>query len=254
MNKLRVAIVEDEELVAEELKQMLLELRPEIEIAAHLESVSESTKWLSENSVDLLFLDIHLGDGNSFSIFEKIELNTPVVFTTAYDEYAIQAFKLNSIDFLLKPVDTDDLQQALDRVDAMRNAFDVPKEEEEKSRFQLPQSYRKRFLISGGNKMKSISIDEIAYFRAEGKYLYLIDKQGNSSLVDNSLKELENQLNPELFYRINRKMILHYDCINEVIAFSKNRKKVIISPAPSDPLETIVSQERTRDFMQWLNQ
>lgn len=251
---MRIAIVEDEELVAEELKQMLVELRPDIQIVAHLDSLSKSIKWLSENSVDLLFLDIHLGDGNSFSIFEKIELNTPVIFTTAYDEYAIQAFKVNSIDFLLKPIDTEDLEKALNKVTSMRDALEQKEDKAQKPLFPFTQNYRKRFLISGGNKMKSIATDEVAYFRAEGKYLYLIDKQGNNNLIDSSLKELEQQLNPENFYRINRKMILNYDAVREVIAFSKNRKKVIISPAPSDPLETIVSQERTRDFMQWLNQ
>jgi len=110
---MRVAIVEDEELVAEELKQMLLQLNRNIEIVAHLDSLANAITWLSDNTVDLLFLDIHLGDGNSFSIFEKIELNTPVIFTTAYDEYAIQAFKVNSIDFLLKPIDMIDLESSL---------------------------------------------------------------------------------------------------------------------------------------------
>ncbi len=252
---MRVAIVEDEELVAEELKHMLQELDRDIEIAVQLDSVAKAISWLSSNSVDLLFLDIHLGDGNSFSIFERIELNTPVIFTTAYDEYAIQAFKLNSIDFLLKPIDSVDLENALKKVDSMRDAF----ESEEKKlpsthRFQLPQSYRKRFLISGSNKMKSISAKDVAYFRAEGKYLYLIDHSGSNYLLDNSLKELESQLNPEHFYRINRKMIVNYEAIQEVISFSKNRKKVIVNPAQDDPLETIVSLERTREFMHWLNQ
>lgn len=249
---MKVAIVEDEDLVAEELKSMLSDLAPQLTIEAHLDSVSSAVAWLQENTVDLLFLDINLGDGNSFSIFEQVDINTPVIFTTAYDEYAMQAFEVNSIDFLLKPIDEEDLKSALQKVEDMRQAFIQEPTPETQTVNQRP--FKKRFLSVGSKKMRSISEKDIAYFRAEGKHLSIIDTENKTHLLESTLKELETQLDPDVFFRINRRMIINYNAIESVISFSKNRKKVMIIPSPTDPLESIISQDRTKSFLTWLDQ
>ncbi|MEQ6120562.1 LytTR family DNA-binding domain-containing protein [Reichenbachiella sp. MALMAid0571] len=249
----RVLIIEDEFYAAQKLIRQLQNIDPEVEILDTLDSVDESIDWLKNHSADLIFLDIHLGDDQSFKIFEKIKIKTPIIFTTAYDQYAIKAFKLNSIDYLLKPVNKKELQQALKKFheqNLQSQAFDY------KALLTSLQSgeslnYQKRFLVYYGDKVKSISNESIAYFFAEGKYAYLVGDDGKEYIVDYTLEKLDNMLDPEKFFRINRQYIISINSIKEMITYTKGRLKIELKPETKK--EAIVSIERASEFKKWLN-
>ncbi|MEQ9287422.1 MAG: LytTR family DNA-binding domain-containing protein [Cyclobacteriaceae bacterium] len=247
----RVLIIEDEFYAAQKLIRQLKNIDPEIEILDTLDSVTESVKWLRQHTADLIFLDIHLGDGQSFKIFEKIQTKTPIIFTTAYDQYAIRAFKLNSIDYLLKPVNKKELQDALTKYhDQKVLEFDY---KSLLATFQNGSSshYQKRFMVFYGDRAKSIPVEDIAYFFAEGKYAYLVSRGGKEFIVDHTLEKLEGLLSPEVFFRINRQFIISIDSISDMIAYTKGRLKIELDPPGKK--EAIVSIEKASDFKKWLN-
>lgn len=249
----KVLIVEDEHLAAQKLIRQLHNIAPETEVLAVIDSVGEATDWLKKNEADLIFLDIHLGDDSSFKIFEKVRIKTPIIFTTAYDQYAIRAFKLNSIDYLLKPVNKQELREALEKFHDIRPK---PQETDYQSLLKSLQmeeepSYQKRFMVYRGDRVKSIPTSSIAYFFAEGKYVYLLTGDGTEFMVDYTLEKLESLLNPEDFFRINRQFIIHIDAISDMISYTKGRLNVILNPASKK--EAIVSIERASDFKKWLN-
>ena len=253
-----VAIVEDERLAARELEKNLLSLRPgEINIKVKLENVSQAVAWFSENQVDLIFMDVHLGDGNSFSIFEQIKLKTPVIFTTAYDQYAIQAFKQCSIDYLLKPIDEEDLELALNKYDEM---FAKPKSLDIEALQNSLQSiiggnnYQERFMVSRGERILSMDLDQVSYFMADGKACYLFSKDGTRYLFDGTLANLEKKLDPNIFFRINRKFIVSYSSIIDMSYYSKTRIKLNLNPTCEEAMDAIVSQDKSAEFKKWLNQ
>ena len=240
-------LIEDEPLAARELEQILKEIEPELQVVARLESVRESIKWLKENQVDLIFSDIHLGDGNCFEIFRQVTIKNPVIFITAYDEYTFQAFKNQGIDYILKPFDREDILQALEKV----KQWFVQKQT---TVFYTGNSnYQERFLVQMGARIKSVPVEEVAYFMADGKYLMLYTFEGNGYVVNQTMSGIENRLDPKLFFRINRKFILSYVAIKEMIRYSNSRIKIILSPPPPDGIELIVSSERLREFKEWLN-
>lgn len=249
----KVLIIEDEFYAAQKLIRQLQNIDPEIEILDTLDSVDESIDWLKQHKADLIFLDIHLGDDQSFKIFEKVKIKTPIIFTTAYDQYAIKAFKLNSIDYLLKPVNKKELQQALEKFHEQNlpaqafdyNALLTSLQSGENT------SYQKRFMVYYGDKVKSIPNEEIAYFFAEGKYAYLVANDGKEYIVDYTLEKLGNLLDPEQFFRINRQFIISIDAIKEMIAYTKGRLKIELKQATKK--EAIVSIERASEFKKWLN-
>jgi DNA-binding LytR/AlgR family response regulator len=256
--KMDVVIVEDEKWAARELEKTLMKLRPDnIQVVAKLENVSESVEWFGKHTADLVFMDVHLGDGNSFSIFEKVNLNIPIIFTTAFDQYALQAFKANSVDYLLKPVDTDDLELALQKYERIYQSgvkeFDYRILKE--SLHQTPkEKYQERFMVSAGERIRSIGLEEVAYFMAEGKSLYLFTREGNRFLMEGNLTALEERLDPKYFFRINRKFSVSFSAIVDMLYYSKSRIKVNLHPAPPEATEAIVSQDRCNDFKKWLNQ
>lgn len=248
-----VIIVEDERLAADKLSRQLKNIDPDIEIVAVLDTVARAVEFLSSRSVDLIFLDVHLGDDLSFRIFEKVKVKTPIIFTTAYDQYAIKAFKLNSIDYLLKPVNKTDLKAALTKF------FDGRQEETPLDYQSLLQSlhannsiaYQTRFMVYKGDKVKTIDMADVAYFFAEGKYVYLVDKGGFEYLVDYTLDKLRDCLDPMRFFRINRQLIIQICAIEEMTSYTKGRLKISLNP-PSKK-EAIVSIERATEFKNWLN-
>lgn len=249
----RVLIVEDEHLAAQKLIRQLKNIDPELEIAGVIDSVDEAIKWLKNNASDLIFLDIHLGDDSSFKIFERIEVKTPIIFTTAYDQYAIQAFKLNSIDYLLKPINKKELQDALEKYHEHR-----PQKQEIDYQSLLMTlnpdqntNYQKRFMVYKGDRVKTISVDSICYFFAEGKYVFLIAEDKKEYMIDYTLERLESLLNPDNFYRINRQFIINIEAIHEMISYTKGRLKIVLSPESKK--DAIVSIERAADFKRWLN-
>lgn len=250
---MKVVLIEDEEPASERLKKLLLQLDPNIDILQTLVSIKTSVTWLKDNSPDLIFMDIHLADGLSFEIFKEVRISCPVIFTTAYDQYALQAFKVNSIDYILKPVKKEDLQAAIDKFNAWfkkneKYPIDYQKllEALEKGKTE----FQKRIIIRYGDIIKAVEIKDVAYFYTQEKIDYLRTKDGIEYPIDYHLDELEEILDSKIFFRINRQFIVNYAAIDKMVSFSKSRVKLILKPAISH--ETIVSTERSPNFKQWL--
>ena len=250
---MKVIIIEDEELASERLEKMLVDTVPGIEVLARPGSVKESVKWLTMNSADLIFLDIQLSDGLSFSIFDQVTINTPVIFTTAYDQYAIKAFDLNSISYLLKPVRKNELTEALRKYKSLKSAFSIDFESLLSSVQGKQPDYRRRFLIQIGDKFRKVESEEIAYFYALEKSVFLKTFEGISYPVDLSLENLVNTIDPSMFFRINRKYIVNIRAIKNMFAWSRSRIKIILNPPADEDSETIVSIDRAADFKRWMN-
>jgi DNA-binding LytR/AlgR family response regulator len=222
---------------------------------ANLPSIKAANKWFTQNpQPDLIFMDIHLEDGLSFSIFEQTIVTAPVIFTTAFDEYTIKAFKVNSIDYLLKPINFEDLSQSLDKYFLLRSQLStggidfrsiietlVIKEDQ----------YRTRFLVSEGSNYITVDISDVAYFFAEGKFAFLVSKKGKHYVIDLTLDKLMGILNPKLFYRINRQFIVSVNCIENMTKFSANKLKLNLKPHTDQ--EVFVSQDKYTDFKRWLD-
>lgn len=246
-------IIEDEKPAARLLQRKLEKIN--IEVGVMLHSVEESIDWFSKNEhPDLIFLDIQLSDGLSFEIFEKIEIKSAVIFTTAYDEYALRAFKLNSIDYLLKPIDENDLEVAVLKFKAR-----LPKQETLQLDFEqikkmltnpFDKNYKKRFTVKIGQHLKVISIDEIECFFSENKgtYIHTFDKR--NYLIECTLEVLEQELDPVDFFRISRKFIIPLKAIKEIVLYSNSRLKVILPSYATD--EVIVSREKVSEFKNWI--
>jgi DNA-binding LytR/AlgR family response regulator len=246
-------IIEDEKPAARLLQRKLEKLN--IQVGVMLHSVEEALDWFSKNDhPDLIFLDIQLSDGLSFEIFEKIEIKSAVIFTTAYDEYALRAFKLNSIDYLLKPIDEDDLEIALTKFKQR-----LPKKEtlkldfeEIKKMFSNPfeKKIKERFTVKIGQHLKVISVDEIECFFSENKGTYVHTFDNRNYLIESTLEVLEQELDPTVFYRISRKFIVPLKSIKEILVYSNSRLKIILPSYKED--EVIVSREKVSDFKTWI--
>lgn len=250
---MNVLIVEDEALAAERLEKILKEITPDITVLAKLGSIKESVKWLMLNSADLIFLDIQLSDGLSFSIFDQVSVQTPVIFTTAYDQYAIKAFQLNSVSYLLKPIRKNELAESLQKYKSLKSAFSIDFD----SLLSVIQGnkpeYRKRFLIQIADKFRKVEVEDIAFFYASDRNVFLTTLDGHSYPMDISLDALENAIDPALFFRINRKYIVSMKSIANMFAWSRSRIKLVLKPATDDEMDTIVSIDRTADFKKWMN-
>ena len=251
---MKVVIIEDEALAADQMREMILEYDREIQILAMLESVEESVEWFRKNShPDLIFLDIQLEDGISFSIFDKVDINCPVIFTTAYDEYAIRAFKLKSIDYLLKPIEQDDLDDALKKFGEMSPGTkeqqyirDVYRQIQ-----SLQKSYRQRFSVKVGQKIRTFKTSEVAWFLSDDGVTTAKLKDGKDYVVDMSLGQLEEEMDPATLFRINRKMLISVDSIEEVHIYSGSRLKLDLQPDPGN--DVLVSIDRVTGFKKWLD-
>jgi DNA-binding LytR/AlgR family response regulator len=250
---MKVIIVEDEKHARDNLEKLLRELDPDIEIQAKLDSVRSVVAWLKANETDLIFLDIHLADDLSFKIFEQTDVAAPVIFTTAYDQYALRAFKVNSLDYLLKPIDKEELARSLEKYRATRPpkpTFDVAQLLQ--SLRQPQRTYQQRFIVYRHEKILSVKTDDVAYFEGEDRYVWLVKRDGSRFLVEYKLSDLESLLDPGHFFRLNRSFIAHFEAIDKITVLSKSRVKVDLKPAATR--EVVVSTEQTRDFKAWLNQ
>ncbi|WP_375240401.1 LytR/AlgR family response regulator transcription factor [Polaribacter sp.] len=250
---MNVLIIEDEKPAARRLNRMLAEL--DIEVQQMLHSVEESLSWLQNNPhPDLIFLDIQLSDGLSFEIFEEIEVKSAIIFTTAYDEYALKAFKLNSIDYLLKPLDEDELKVAVKKFkenqpkqsDVQVNLDDIRKLLVN----PVDRKFKKRISIKVGQHIKIINIDEVECFYSENKATYIHTSENRNYLLDGSLENWQEQLDPEKFFRVNRTFIININSIKDIIAYSNSRLKLILNTYQDS--EIIVSRERVKDFKNWI--
>lgn len=250
---MNVLIVEDESLAADKLEQMLAEIDPSIRVMAKTGSITESARWLMQHTPDLIFLDIQLSDGISFSIFEQVAVNTPIIFTTAYDQYAIKAFQLNSIAYLLKPIRQSDLAESLRKYHSFKSAFTIDFEALLATIQGKEPEYRKRFLIQIGDKIRKVEAPEVAYFFALERGVYLRTFSNHTYPLEFTLDKLEHMINPAHFFRINRKYIVHVDAIKNMVAWSRSRVKLELNPKADDEMETIVSIDRAAEFKKWLN-
>ncbi len=252
---LKVLIYEDESLSAEHLVKLIGQYDPSIELLGIIESVKQGVEWFSNHPhPDLLLMDIQLSDGSCFDLFKQIRLEIPVIFTTAYNEYAIQAFKVNSVDYLLKPIDFQDLKLAFEKFRKQRS-IQVPNPEQlyEQlySRLVKPMQYKKRLLIKIGEQLKQVVVDDIAFFQFDEGMCRAVTFGKNRMPVDFSLDELEQMLDPKMFFRINRKFIVNPDSIEKIHTYFNNRLKLQLRPDPET--EVLVSRERVSDFKNWLN-
>lgn len=250
---MRVAIIEDESFAAEKLERQLKLVDADFVVVAKLESVKKAVEWLKNNSANLIFLDIHLSDGLCFRIFDEIEIKTPVIFTTAYDQYAIQAFKVNSVDYLLKPINKYDLAQSLDKFKELHSKNSSTDYSNLISAISgiSEKKYQSRFMVVKGEHIKTILIEEVAYFFAEGKYAFLVTNSRERFLIDFTLENLCKKLNPDDFFRVNRQMVIKLNSIKEMHTWFKRRIKLDLNPPFEN--EIIVASERVKDFKDWLN-
>ncbi len=250
---MKVVIIEDEQLTAKRLEGMLKNYDEGIEILTVLPSVAESVEWFKSNpDPDLIFMDIHLEDGQCFSIFEKINLDLPVIFTTAYDEYTIQAFKVNSIDYLMKPINAEELAQAIAKY---KRLHAQPSEKENmgallKAIQRKEEDYKQRFLISIGSRLKTIEVADAHYFYSAEKVTFLVTKDNQKFPIDFSLDKLATVLNPQQFYRINRQMMVRLHSITNIHVFPKGRLKIDVSP--EFKTDVMVSIDKVVEFKEWL--
>ncbi|MEZ4829758.1 MAG: LytTR family DNA-binding domain-containing protein [Bacteroidia bacterium] len=253
---MKILIIEDELNASQRLEKMIAELMPDAEIVAVLDSVEAAVDWFNSHShPDLIMLDIHLADGSSFEIFSETEVKSPIIFTTAYDEYAIKAFKVNSVDYLLKPIKKEELSKSLEKFGKIYDAnkvlidnLDYSKLAEalEKNRAEYPE----RIVIRYGQHIKAIEIAEAAYFYVDSRVTFMKTHTGKSYPVDYNLDQLEGMLDPKKFFRINRKFIINISAIDQMYTYSKSRVKINLNPPVDD--DTIVSSERAATFKRWL--
>jgi DNA-binding LytR/AlgR family response regulator len=251
---MNVLIIEDEDRTARRLESQLHDYDPSIQVLARVPSVAEAIAWLRAHPApDLLFVDIHLEDDLAFRIFEQVVVNVPVIFTTAYDEYMVQAFKLNSIDYLLKPIDYDELAAALERYGRLRQHF-VPADLSALLRTVSPTpgpaTYKERFMVSVGTKLRSIETGAIAYFYFEEGAAFLVTREGQRLTVDYSLDRLMPLLDPRQFFRVNRQYVISLAAIEVVHNHSAGRLEVELKPKARQPV--LVSGNRTTEFKEWL--
>lgn len=254
---MNVLIFEDEKLASERLIELLKELRPSTEIVGSVKSVEAAVMWLENNDQpDLIISDIQLLDGTSFEIFSQVPINCPVIFTTAYDQYAIKAFQVNSVDYLLKPIGQDKLQAALEKYEAKSSVgssssgFDI-----EQIRSLLDSKtpeFKSRFLVKVGQRIRAIPIEKVAYFYSRDKLTYIVTFENQKYPIDQPLEELEGLINPREFFRINRKFVVHFNSVTDIHPYFKGRVKLGLNPQIDEDI--VVSSEKTPVFKRWLDQ
>lgn len=253
---LNVLIVEDETPAAEKLERYLQKYSDAIQVVNKIDSVKESIDWLKEhqNEIDLIFMDVQLKDGISFSIFQEVKMEKPIIFITAYNEFALDAFKVNSIDYLLKPITFTDLSLSLKKLETLSSQlqWNADKNQKIEKLINAPtKNYKNRFMVKLGEHIRSFTTDEISFFFADGRDVYLITTQQRKFIIDYTLEGLDEILDPKMFYRINRSYILNISSIQDVIVYSNSRLK--ITPHVKWEKEIIVSRDKVNDFKQWFD-
>lgn len=251
---MKFIIIEDEQLAVKRLRDLIEAARPDYEFVAKFDSIEGATISLPVLQYDILFMDIQLADGNSFDIFDQISINAPIIFTTAYDEYAVKAFKTNSVDYLLKPLDPNELKAAIEKFE---NNF-------KEKKAQSPVNYeitdliktlqpagKERFVVKIGEHLKTVESKNIQLIYSQDKGTYLLSKEGKRFLIDYSLDRVEEMMSDSDFFRISRKFIINLNYIKDIIAFTNSRLEVVVDHY--DEEQVIVARERVNDFKQWLD-
>ena len=253
---MNVLIIEDEPFAQQELIRLLNRSDYEVNVLKCIDSVEESVSFLDQDKdTDLIFMDIQLSDGLSFEIFNRMELKPPVIFTTAYDEYAIKAFKVNSIDYLLKPIEEDDLARAMEKFTkwgkqaGTTETYFSTKQLEQVLGLYKP-AYKSRLVVKLGDRIKHVETKEIAYFYSEDKVSFIITTSGERFIINYSLEQIENMMDPAEFYRLNRKYIAHINAIDSIDKYFNSRLKIGLKPGVED--EVLISRTKVSDFLNWL--
>jgi two-component system, LytTR family, response regulator LytT len=258
---MNILIVEDEDLAVKKIQKTLSSVDSEAVVTGITDSIKSTVEWIQQNpQPDLILMDIELADGQSFEIFNLIEVKSPVVFTTSYDEYALKAFKVNSIDYLLKPVQKDELLAALNKYKKLKDTYHAtPGDSKEMSLDSLvkelqrklqPKEFRKRFLVKHTQKLVSIEIDEIAYFFSDGRLNFFKTTDNRKFVVDYTMDELEEMLDPEQYFRVSRSFYVSVDSIDKIDDYFGNR--LILQLKPAVDKEALVSREKVTDFKKWM--
>jgi DNA-binding LytR/AlgR family response regulator len=251
---MKVLIVEDEALAATRLEKLVLELEPTAKVLARLDSVNQTVNWLKSNPLpDLILLDIQLADGISFQIFDEVKVLCPIIFTTAYNEYVLKAFKVNSIDYILKPIDKDELKVALEKfkrltkpvpqsnlMESIANAMEL-----------LTKKYKTRFVVKVGEHLRSIETSEILFFYSQDKTTFAQTAEGRKHILDYSMEQAEEMMDPSQFFRISRKYMVAANAIQDMISYTNSRLRLVLKT--SDDKEIIVARERVQEFKSWLD-
>lgn len=248
----QVVIVEDEKPAARHLKSLLS--KQGIEVLAQTYSVKSTAKWLANNpSPDLMLMDIQLGDGLSFEIFDIVKAECPVIFITAFNHYAIEAFKLNSIAYLLKPIQEEELLEALNKYEQMKSVFTVENENSkiQQARGQMQHEYKTRFILKVGAHLKSVSVDNILYFYSQDKATFIKTKDARSYIIDYTLEQIQSMVDPHQFFRIGRKYLVHIDAIEDIVTYTNSR--LLLKLTHLKERDAIVSREKVNEFKQWLD-
>jgi DNA-binding LytR/AlgR family response regulator len=253
---MRILIIEDEAQAAKRMESLVRELLPNAEITAVLDTVKKSVQWFIANAApDLALMDVQLADGISFQIFEQCQVNCPVIFTTAYDEYALKAFKVNSIDYILKPIDKDELEKAFSK---LRGIVSKPNQSQqllakiEQAMQMLTKKHKTRFVIKVGEHLKTIEVDSVLYFYSQEKITFSHSHDKRDYILDYTLDQLEEMLDSSQFFRINRKYIIHAKSIQDIISYTNSRLRLVLKN--SDDKDIIVARERVQEFKDWLDQ
>lgn len=256
---MKILIVEDEDLAVKKLQKTLHAVDESAEVVAVTDSIKGTVDWLQTNTgPDLILMDIELADGQSFEIFNLIQVKTPVIFTTSYDEYALKAFKVNSIDYLLKPIQKEELQAALEKFREVTaivspeagsdvNIGNLIKELQQKLQ---PKEYRKRFLVKQAQKLVSIDVTDIAYFYSDGRLNFFKTCDNKKYVVDYTMDELEDMLDPDKYFRTSRSFYVSVNCIDQIHDYFGNR--LLLNLAPAVDKEVLVSREKVMDFKKWM--
>jgi len=250
---MKIVILEDEKLSADHLQTMLKRIEPSIEVLEVFDSVKKSVEYFKKNNdANLLFVDIHLADGISFELFSKVKIEVPIIFTTAYDEYAIKAFKLNSVDYLLKPIDIEELRVAIEKFKKGIQAKQSIIAEDISAIIQnVHKQYKNRFMVKIGDTISSLKTEDINYFLSEDGLVLAITSQNKKYPIDYTLDQLEEIVSPELFFRINRKVLVNINSVQKASAYFNSRLKLTIIGLSEE--DAVVSRERVADFKKWLD-
>jgi DNA-binding LytR/AlgR family response regulator len=252
---LKILIIEDEPQAAKRIETLVLELVPQAIILNKIDSVKKSVQWFKENAApDLTLMDIQLADGTSFQIFEQCDVKCPVIFTTAYDEYALKAFKVNSIDYILKPVDKNDLQSALKKLESLsRNSDDTRKLLNSIGEVvqKLSKKYKERFVIKVGEHLRTIEVKDILYFYSQDKATFCHTNENRNHILDFTLEQLEDMIDPMAYFRVNRKYYVRAEAIQDIISYTNSRLRLALKNSQDN--DVIVARERVQEFKQWLD-
>ena len=244
-------IIEDEKEAAIKLAGLIKKYDQNIEILDTIQSVKNAVIWLNNNETpDLIFMDIQLSDGLSFEIFEQTIIKAPVIFTTAYDEYALKAFKVNSIDYLLKPIDQSELDQAIDKYKESNTPKEIPSQVFDNILHSLTKKYKSKFVIKVGEHIKVFTIEDVQCFYSMEKYTFLQNNEGRDYAISYSLDQVENLIDPAKFFRINRRFLVSFSAISNIVSYSNSRLRINLKSNDSEDL--IVSREKVQDFKKWL--